>query len=144
MAETNRITKLKLLYCIRLSLFKVIFINIASLLFTVYIQIKCIEFVSEKSLWLEIAVSLDIMCMFIFIIIYMCIIYKGKTQKYFVNMKAKICNKNGRKIIYQEYEYTQSIVQKIFGLCTLRFKNSVDTVILKDVSAKALERLGQF
>lgn len=145
MTQTKRVTKFNLWWHMQRKMLKLIFVNVASLALVIFVQIKVLEFdLPEAERWIMWAIILDSIALLIFSVPYIVIVAKAKKKKTFVDMQQKICISNGRKIRYQSYKYTQSLTQKLFGLCTIKFKNSVESMTVKDVSIEAVRRLEQF
>ena len=122
-------------------IFWVLVIQIASFLLANCMLIKFSEYVPEKGPWVSSSIISNVIVMVIFIIIYMCITRKTKKIKCSVDIQSKRVIKNGRKIKYRKVEYSQSITERMFKLCTLEFTNLTGTIIVKDVSVNALKYL---
>lgn len=91
--------------------------------------------------WINSAIITNILVILAFIIIDMCIGKKVKSTIYCVDVKNKICIKKGKKLRYRDFNTTQSFMQKLFGLCTLKFENTTGSIIMKDVSVEAKKYL---
>ena len=138
----KNITNLNLKWHKARTLFKVVVIQILSFLLANYILlIRLNEYVTDKKEWVNSVIISNILTMIVFIIVYICMNNKAKNTMYFVNLKNATCVKNEREIRYKKIEYTQSTTQKMFGLCTLKFKSETQTITLKDVSIEALKYL---
>lgn len=70
------------------------------------------------------------------LIIYLCIYIKYKKEWYYINTLKFICVKENKKIEYKRVYYTQTFLQKIFGLINMYFINEEEMIELKDVSIK--------
>lgn len=137
----TKVTKLNLKLHGSRKIFKVALIQVASFLLANCILIKFGKYVLDKGPWISSVITSNSLVMIVFIIIYVCVATKAKNTMYFVDMQSKICVKDERKIQYNRIVYSQSITQKIFGLCTLEFKNGPQKITLKDVSTESLKYL---
>lgn len=76
----------------------------------------------------------------LFSLIIILVVIKKKSNKYFLKCYDKIIIKNSKKMQYTIVAYEQSMLQKCFGVITVKFYNldSTEKLILKDVSKSIL------
>ena len=79
-----------------------------------------------------------IYCGIVFVIIIL-VIAKKNTNKYYVYCFDKIVSKNGKRMQYENYTYTQTFLQKCFGLVSIKFYgHGNEKILFKDVSNRIL------
>lgn len=99
-----------------------------------YTTIKTWERSSIISLMILITIYL-IICFSIFI--------KYRKTKYSINIEKNICIKKEKEFEYKYVYYTQTFLQRIFGLSNIYLTGDKDTriLVLKDVSKKSVKYL---
>ena len=106
-----------------------------------YLMIRVMEILPERNPWIVLIVITNIVMLVVFMIIYICIAKKAKNEKYIVFTHEKKCIKGNKEICYSQIRVGQNVTQRMFGLVTLKFKNSVDTITLRNVSTDAIKYL---
>lgn len=141
--EKRNVGKLNLKWHKQRSVLKVAFIQISSFLLANYIILILGQYVAspEKSKWICSAIIANMIMAIAFAFIYVHLEDKAKNKKYFIHLIDRKCVKGDRIIKYSEIQYTQSITQRWFGLCTLYFLNSSQELKLPDVSVESLKYL---
>lgn len=93
---------------------------------------------TEIKVWHQSVLKSCMICWFIFFIIIFFIVIKKKTNKYTIFCYDKIVIKNGKEMQYDDGLYTQTALQKCFGVIDIKFWNNNEKIILRDVSKEIL------
>lgn len=95
--------------------------------------------ITRADVWWS-SVNLTVFCFLLCVAaIYVLIIVRAKKKIGYIFGKEKKCRKGHKIITYTQVTFEQSFGQKIFGLCTIRFKNTDEKIIMRDVSTENLK-----
>ena len=95
---------------------------------------------TDVEIWQSSLLQTRIIYWIIFSIMITFFIVKKKLNKYYVRCLEKKVSKNGKEMQYDSVEYTQTFLQKCFGIITVKFYNydCTEKIVLKDVSKSIL------
>ena len=116
-----------------------------TLIFALSFTIHCIisgwfSQYTDVGVWQNSLLKTRIIYWIIFFIMITILIIKKINSKYYVHCFERKVSKNGKELQYGRVEYTQTFLQKCFGIITVKFYNydCTEKIILRDVSKSIL------
>lgn len=94
-----------------------------------------------KDVWQRSSIISVVTVATIFLLIFIGILIKSKKAICNINIENKTCTctRKEKKIQYKNIYYTQSLLQRIFGLVNLHLANEQEIMEIKDVSKKVIK-----
>lgn len=95
---------------------------------------------TDVEVWQNSLLQTRIIYWIIFFIMITFFIVKKKLNQYYVRCFERKVSKNGKEMQYDSVEYTQTFLQKCFGIITVKFYNDdrTEKIILKDIKKNIL------
>lgn len=134
----KKIEKIKVRWHPRKLITYLTFIALAGLFIFWKFYIKFAKY-TVKDVWQRSSIISVVVVVIIFLLIFIGILIKSKKVIYNINIENKTCTKREKKIQYKNIYYTQSLLQRMFGLVNIYLINEQEIMKLKDVSKKAIE-----
>lgn len=134
----KKIEKIKVRWHPRKLITYLTFIALAGLFIFWKFYIKFAKY-TVKDVWQRSSIISVVVVVIIFLLIFIGILIKSKKAIYNINIENKTCTKREKKIQYKNIYYTQSLLQRMFGLVNIYLINEQEIMKIKDVSKKAIE-----